>query len=195
MAAVDPCPSSQPRCTLVTGPASSGKSLWAETLAQRASGAVLYLATGPELPDDPDWQERLRRHRQRRPAQWDCQEVGLQLARAVAQAPASKTVLIDSLGTWVAAGLDVDEGRWSLLCQELLEVMAAARASLIAVAEETAWGVVPSTAAGGLFRQRLGNLLQALMPHCDAAWLVLHGRAIDLLAMSISIAAEGLEQR
>ena len=55
---------------------------------------------------------------------------------------------------------------------------------MILVSEETGWGVVPSTAVGGRFRQRLGELMQQLMPACDSAWLVLHGRAIDLLACS-----------
>ena len=58
---------------------------------------------------------------------------------------------------------------------------------MIIVAEETGWGVVTSTEAGGLFRERLGSLTQRLMPRCDAAWLVLHGRAIDLLRNSVPV--------
>ncbi len=173
-----------PRCSLVTGPASSGKSLWAETLAQRSKRPVLYLATGPELPDDEAWQERLRRHRERRPNHWHCQEVGLQLTPALLAAPPETCVLVDSLGTWVAAALDLDATSWAQLCAAMADAVRKAPAPLVLVGEEAAWGVVPATAAGGVFRQRLGNLLQQLMPLCDDAWLVLHGRALNLMQIS-----------
>ncbi|MFM1813282.1 MAG: hypothetical protein RLZZ336_2220 [Cyanobacteriota bacterium] len=173
-----------PRCTLVTGPASSGKSLFAEQLAKACHRPVTYLATGPQRPDDDDWQQRLERHRQRRPASWQCCDVGLALPAAVARCPAGSMALVDSLGTWVAAGLELDNAGWNDNCLELRSSITSTNAALILVAEEAAWGVVPSTAIGGLFRQRLGQLLQDLMPGCDAAWLVLHGRAIDLLAIS-----------
>ena len=41
---------------LITGPARSGKSRWAELRAGRSGRQVHYLATGPQLPDDPAWQ-------------------------------------------------------------------------------------------------------------------------------------------
>lgn len=186
MVVVDP-----PRCTLVTGPASSGKSLFAEQLAMASQRPVTYLATGPQRPDDPDWQQRLQRHRQRRPTTWQCCDVGLELSAALDRCDSGTTALVDSLGTWVASGLDLDEEAWRDCCLELQASMARSEAMLILVAEEAAWGVVPSTAIGGLFRQRLAQLLQELMPRCDAAWLVLHGRAIDLLANSVPVPTAG----
>ena len=176
--------------TLVTGPANGGKSLWAETLAARSGLPVIYMATGPSLPDDADWQQRLQRHRLRRPAHWQCQEVGLQLCEALRAAPPGYTVLVDALGTWVAAGLDRDPADWHSHCVALEAALSQPRGPVILVGEEVAWGVVPTTASGCLFRQRLGALLQTLMPRCAAAWLVLHGRAIDLLACSVPINPE-----
>jgi adenosylcobinamide kinase/adenosylcobinamide-phosphate guanylyltransferase len=55
------------------------------------------------------------------------------------------------------------------------------------VAEEAGWCVVPSTAVGGLFRDRLGRLEQLLMQRARSAWLVTHGRAIDLLSCSVPV--------
>ena len=49
--------------------------------------------------------------------------------------------------------------------------------------EETGWGVVPPTRIGGLFRDRLGSLAQALDRVADGAWLVLQGRALDRHAL------------
>ena len=178
------------RCTLVTGPASSGKSLFAEHLAMASGRPVTYLATGPQRPDDHDWQLRLQRHRQRRPEIWRCLEVEQELPAALLSCSADHLVLVDSLGTWVAAALDLDSDRWTIQSRGLLDSIGRTQAALILVAEEASWGVVPSTAIGGLFRQRLGQLLQELMPCCDAAWLVLHGRAIDLLAISQPVPAQ-----
>ena len=52
------------------------------------------------------------------------------------------------------------------------------------VIEETGWGVVPPTAIGGLFRDRLGALAQRLDRQATRSWLVLQGRAVDLHAFS-----------
>ena len=53
---------------LITGPSRGGKSEWAEQwlLSQAVGLEVCYLATGPRLPDDIAWQQRLELHRQRR---------------------------------------------------------------------------------------------------------------------------------
>jgi len=179
------------RCVLVSGPARSGKSAWAETLAAASGRAVHYLATGPHRPDDEAWQERLRRHRERRPASWGCQEVGLQLAPALSACPAGHLALVDSLGTWVAAGLHLDQPAWQTASDQLLEALQTTPARVVLVAEETGWGVVPATAVRGLFRDRQGLLLQAVMRLCDGAWLVLHGRAINLLEFSVPVPSAG----
>jgi adenosylcobinamide kinase / adenosylcobinamide-phosphate guanylyltransferase len=179
-----------PHLTLVSGPSRGGKSRWAEHLAARSGLAVVYLATGPSLPDDPSWQERLQRHRQRRPPQWGCREVGGELAVALAELEPAQLGLVDSLGTWVAAHLDLGPEAWALLCTDLITAIRRCRAPLVVVCEETGWGVVPSTAAGSRFRDRLGTMQQVLQGRSEAAWLVLQGRAIDLLALSQPVPAE-----
>jgi adenosylcobinamide kinase/adenosylcobinamide-phosphate guanylyltransferase len=177
----------EPRLSLVSGPAGSGKSRWAEHLAERlaepGSRRVVYLATGPVLPQDPAWQQRLERHRRRRPEQWLCREVGGNLAPALGQLAPDQLGLVDSLGTWVAAHLELGPQDWALQWRGLLASMAACSAPLVLVAEEVGWGVVPATASGNCFRERLGDLERRIGGHCDAAWLVVQGRAIDLIAL------------
>lgn len=173
-----------PRLTLVSGPSRGGKSRWAEHLADASGLAVIYLATGPLLPDDDAWQERLRRHRLRRPPAWGCREVGGELAAELGRLQVGQLGLVDSLGTWVAAHLELEAPDWQLRCDQLLSAIGACPAPLVLVCEETGWGVVPATAAGSRFRDRLGAMQQTLQAHSEAAWLVLQGRAIDLLALS-----------
>ena len=55
------------------------------------------------------------------------------------------------------------------------------------VIEETGWGVVPPTAIGGLFRDRLGALAQRLDRQAVASWLVVQGRALDLHALGVPV--------
>lgn len=173
-----------PRITLVSGPAASGKSRWAEHLAHQSGVPVVVLATGPDLPDDPSWQERLKRHRQRRPPSWRTLEVAGDLSNALQAMEEGELALVDSLGTWVAAHLECAGPQWQDHLASLLEALQQSRSRVVLVSEETGWGVVPMTSAGGRFRDRLGELQQLLMPCCDAAWLVLQGRAIDLARLS-----------
>lgn len=174
-------------CTLVTGAASSGKSRWAETLASRTGLQVCYLATGPLLPLDADWTARLERHRRRRPSTWQTHEVGAELSAAVRACTSGQVALVDSLGTWVAASLETDEESWELAVHGLVSAIQERTVPLILVGEECGWGVSPPTRIGGLFRQRLGELLQLMTPLCDASWLVVHGRAIELDRLGLLI--------
>jgi len=53
------------RVILVTGPARSGKSEWAETLAMQAGKSVIY-GNSPVDPADSEWL-LIEQHRYRRP--------------------------------------------------------------------------------------------------------------------------------
>lgn len=173
--------------TIVTGPSRGAKSRWAEHLAQQHGSKVLYVATGPALPGDEDWQRRLGLHRSRRSAAWVTHEVGAELPEFLLTAPERHLLLIDSLGSWLAHHLELNHEEWELRQEAMLTAVGACGAPMVLVAEECGWGVVPATAVGGRFRDRLGRLEQLLMARAVAAWLVLHGRAIDLLACSVPV--------
>ncbi len=176
--------------TLVLGPARSGKSRWAEHLAQCSGKPVLYLATGWLEPEDPEWQRRLALHRRRRPSHWQTEEVGQHLAPALARLSPQQLALVDSLGSWVAHGLALEDQAWSMACETLLQAVSTCQAELLLVSEQAGWGVVPATAIGGRFRDRLGALEQQVVGQCQSCWLVVAGRAIDLLASSEPVPRE-----
>ena len=186
MAAIGPLPP----LSLVSGPASGGKSRWAEHLASASGLPVVYLATGPLLPDDTSWQQRLERHRRRRPEAWSCWEVGGELAEALQQMGPGKVALVDSLGTWVSAHLECPIDAWSALTSHLLESLDRCDSPVLMVVEECGWGVVPSSAAGGLFRQRLGEVQQQLGQRAGASWLVWQGRALNLHDHGLAVPSE-----
>lgn len=173
---------------LVTGPSRSGKSEWAEALAQRTETPVGYVATAQRSPDDLEWQARLAAHRRRRPAHWRTLEVPLHLAEAIStQGQAGECWLVDSLGTWLANCLDQSEAEWQQTQDQFLEALQARRCTVIVVAEETGWGVVPAYPLGRQFRDRLGTLTRAVGAIADQVYLTVAGYAIDLKALGYAI--------
>ena len=189
MAVVDPTFHMEPpvagqtsRLILVSGPARSGKSRWAEHLLHHHP-VVTYIATAATRPDDPDWQKRLKVPQQRRPDHWSVAECGAELVNVIDNLAPGQSVLIDALGGFVAHHLDLSASEWDQLCERLIASIRSSHCIFVLVIEETGWGVVPPTRIGGLFRDRLGTIAQALDPIADAAWLVLQGRALDLHAL------------
>ena len=168
---------------LVSGPSRGGKSRWAEYLL-RESAAVTYLATSARRPDDVDWQKRLLLHQERRPEHWTLLECEAELSAGLAAVDPDSDVLIDSLGGFVAWHLESTDEQWEVFVQALLLALSNLNGVCIVVIEETGWGVVPPTAVGGLFRDRLGALAQRLDRQASRSWLVLQGRAVDLHAFS-----------
>src|SRR5687767_10394357 len=95
------------RRALVLGGIRSGKSEFAEGLISGAS-AVGYVATARPDPDDAAWTARIEDHRARRPAAWTTAEVGddpSALLDLLAGADPAGALLVDDVGTWVAAHL------------------------------------------------------------------------------------------
>lgn len=165
--------------TLVLGGARSGKSIFAEELAARRGDPVIYVATAV-VGDDADFATRVRRHRERRPASWATAEPGADLVEFLAGRAGRadrSTLLIESLGTWVAASPDL-EPDVDGLCQALQ----ATEAATVVVSEEVGLGVHPSTEVGGRFRDALGTVNQAVARIADRVYLVIAGRALSLPA-------------
>lgn len=172
--------------TLILGGARSGKSQHAERLLADHP-EVIYLATGgAPSADDPEWAERVRLHRQRRPAHWRTVEsVDVAATLRTADAP----VLVDCLGTWLTRLCD-HTGAWQAApgwrqrtderLAELVEAWRSAAVPVVAVSNEVGSGVVPETPAGRLFRDELGRLNSRIAAASDTVLLVVAGRAIDL---------------
>lgn len=169
---------------LVTGPSRSGKSEWAETLAMQTGKRVIYVATAKLDPDDVEWLSRIDKHQRRRPAEWTTLLVPMELAATIrGYSDSSCCLLVDSLGTWVANLLDEDSAVWERTLQELLESLAQTAGSVIFVAEETGWGVVPAYPIGRVFRDRLGQLVRQLGIIANPVYLVTGGHVLNLSAL------------
>jgi adenosylcobinamide kinase/adenosylcobinamide-phosphate guanylyltransferase len=170
---------------LVLGGSASGKSVYAESLVTGRE-PVVYLATGA-VPSagDAEWANRVRTHRDRRPASWRTVES----VDPAALADARGTVLLDSVTTWLAAVMDAS-GCWSGApgaeaelgrhVDTLLAAWATTAATVVAVSDEVGLGVVPGTSSGRRYRDELGRLNQRLAAAADQVWLVVAGLPLQL---------------
>lgn len=174
-------PQDGPFRTLLLGGTRSGKSAEAE-LRLAACADVLYVATGPSREDDPEWTERVTAHRLRRPAWWRTVEttdlVGVLKA-------ATGAVLVDGIGTWLAAAMDeADAWERPSLARPLLDDLVSAwretEARVVAVSEEVGLSLVPATASGRAFGDLLGGLNRRLAAESEEAALVVAGRVLEL---------------
>lgn len=175
---------------MVTGPSRSGKSEWAEHLAVQSGKAVVYVATAQVDPNDPEWSDRILQHQKRRPVDWQTLNVQDDLAPIITTASDRDCLLIDSLGTWVAAYLEEAETDWNQRSHTLLQALQNCWATVIVVAEETGWGVVPAYPLGRQFRDRLGQLTRAIAVQADQSFLAVAGYAIDLKQLGVPIPSE-----
>jgi adenosylcobinamide kinase/adenosylcobinamide-phosphate guanylyltransferase len=179
---------------LVTGPVRSGKSAFALELARESGRTPVYVATCDVDADDPEMTERVARHRAARGAIRTVEtneRTGPTLAATLAEASSGEILIVDSLGTWLAAHLlDLEDlaGTDPVAAARELERRAAGllpaldglAAGAILVSEETGWGVVPPTVLGRLFRDQLGRTTAAVAGRAGRAFLVVAGYAVDL---------------
>ena len=175
------------KVTLVTGAARSGKSEWAELLAIKTDKPVIYVATAMLNSADPEWQDRIEQHRQRRPSSWQVLEVPRELVTIIETSTVSSCLLVDSLGTWVANYLTTDNADWEKIVTQLLTSLPTQGPEVIFVAEETGWGIVPAYPLGRLFRDRLGNLIRQIGAIATDVYLVTGGHALNLTLLGQSL--------
>ncbi len=172
---------------LVIGGIRSGKSAYAERLTEDISGgrAVIYLATGAAVDDEMS--ERIRRHRARRPADWQTMEAPLNPAGALqglqSAGSSAPVLLLDSLDGWVSNLLLEHEStpageleaRVVGAVRRLASLARELDADAVIVSSEVGQSLVATSALGRQFQDLLGTVNQAMAADADAVTLVAAG--------------------
>ena len=84
------------KSTLIIGGARSGKSTYAQALAKKAGGSVLFVATAEA--GDEDMKKRIEMHRKSRPPDWVTIEATTQIGRQINEnIGRAQTVIIDCI--------------------------------------------------------------------------------------------------
>lgn len=167
-----------PRIRFVLGGARSGKSAYAESLALKSGGDLVYIATAEIF--DEEMEARIDLHRQRRGPEWKLVEAPVDLPQAIRASDGENTViLVDCLSVWTTNLLihdqDIAQSRDSLL-----ETLRDCHGSLVLVASETGLGIVPDNALSRRFRDANGLLNQAVAAIADEVFFMIAGIALRI---------------
>lgn len=181
---------------LILGGARSGKSAFAQQLAQRGERSVAYIATA--TASDEDMRDRIILHRASRPADWHTIEEPLKLAQALHQAASvADVILLDCITVWlsnwlfsqgdpdrietVAISSSYTKGALDAI-EELLTTLAGLDASktLIVVTNEVGLGIVPAYALGRIYRDLLGHVNQRLATAAARVYFMIAGLGVDI---------------
>jgi adenosylcobinamide kinase / adenosylcobinamide-phosphate guanylyltransferase len=169
----------QPRSiTLVLGGVRSGKSRFAQNLAEKAS-SVAFVATAKAV--DPEMQNKIRRHQQERPKHWRTVEEPLEVGRALAECASQvEILLVDCLTLFVANVLEAEPEMVTPHIDSLVEAVQTVPASVVLVSNEVGSGVVPPYPAGRQFRDLLGEVNQRVAAVADNVVLMIAGLPVAL---------------
>jgi len=176
---------------LVLGGTRSGKSQFAEDLALSAANGdkVTYFATAHVEATDASHQARIQQHRQRRPDHWvtvECPHRDGLIEGLGRDISPGGVALVDSLGTWVAAGYNTDGGPDDMgvdLVDRLVAQLVALRQSqstVVVVSEEVGLSIHAPSEVGRWFVDAVGTVNQAVSKVADRAVLVVAGRPLEL---------------
>ncbi|PLX92881.1 MAG: bifunctional adenosylcobinamide kinase/adenosylcobinamide-phosphate guanylyltransferase [Desulfuromonas sp.] len=170
------------RLIYVTGGARSGKSRFAQQLAEQQPGDLLYIAPAQVL--DPEMADRVEQHRLARGERWTLLEEPLQLAERLAQiADGKSALLLDCVTIWLSnLFFHFDEEQELIIAavERLTSLVDSLPAPLYMVSNEVGSGIVPENAMARSFRDLAGAVNQQLATAADEAWLVVSGLPLRL---------------
>lgn len=166
------------RTCLVLGGARSGKSSFAQELAEASGRTPVYVATAAVWDDE--MRDRVERHRAVRNERWRTVEEPLALADVlVREAVPGTVVVVDCLTLWLTnlmlGGHDTERA-----ASQALDALSATSGAIILVSNEVGSGIVPENALARRFRDEQGRLNQAVAKACEAAVLVTAGLPLVL---------------
>jgi adenosylcobinamide kinase/adenosylcobinamide-phosphate guanylyltransferase len=170
----------------ITGGARSGKSSYAQKLADTLGGKRAFVATCPPL--DGEMVYRIKRHQKERGPDWVTLEAPEDLVSAFNTTPTCDVYLLDCLTLWInnlmfrAQESDnvISEDDAAARCHGLIELWARVSYTVIVVSNEVGMGIVPADASTRRYRDLVGRANQVIARAADEAWLMSSGIPVRL---------------
>ncbi|MBJ6724772.1 bifunctional adenosylcobinamide kinase/adenosylcobinamide-phosphate guanylyltransferase [Geomesophilobacter sediminis] len=170
------------KIVLVTGGARSGKSRFAERLAEGYSGTCGYLATAEA--GDAEMAVRIARHQARRGAGWATIEEPLEVGRALSEHDGRYSViLMDCLTLWISNLLFRHPAGAAGVIPEVERLIAGfprLTTPLIMVTNEVGMGIVPEHPLARSFRDLAGEANQLVAAAADQVYVTISGMPLKL---------------
>lgn len=173
--------------TLVIGGARSGKSAYAQALAESLPLPRVFVATCPVL--DNEMAARIDRHRRDRAGKgWQTTEVPLGIAETITDAETGCTILVDCLTLWVnnvmydaeASGGTINEDQIAERCAIILAASREHEGKVVFVTNEVGMGIVPDPPLARRFRDLAGRCNRVMAEAANRVVLLCAGVPIVL---------------
>ncbi|MBN2234132.1 MAG: bifunctional adenosylcobinamide kinase/adenosylcobinamide-phosphate guanylyltransferase [Opitutales bacterium] len=170
----------------ILGACRSGKSRQAELLARTSGRSVVYVATCRTSGIDHEMEERIKRHRQDRPSEWQTVENSFDL-EALARDHRGSTLLIDCLTMWVSH-LSEYLGTKEVLGKLGTELQAIRENDIhaIIVSNEVGMGIVPVDADTRRWRDLVGWANQLASRNADNVYWMVAGIPLQVKSNGIN---------
>ena len=162
--------------TLITGAIKSGKSEFAEKKAL-VYNKLTYIALSESRPEDENWQNKIKLHKERRPLNWEVFENDDLL---YAFKNVTGPLLIDSIGGFVVKNINENNNEWRRNLFLLNKCLIEYKSDIIIVGEQVGWGLVSEFEIGNIFTERIGEVLRDITLISSDNWLTINGKAIKL---------------
>ncbi len=163
---------------LVLGGARSGKSRYAQRLAEASGRHPVLIATAEA--HDAEMALRIARHAALRDARWSIVEEPAALAEALRrEAREDRIVVVDCVTLWLS-NLLLKDDNLATATQVLAKSVAGLSGPVIFVSNEVGAGIVPENPLARAFTDAQGLLNQALAKACEAVVLLNAGIALCL---------------
>jgi adenosylcobinamide kinase / adenosylcobinamide-phosphate guanylyltransferase len=175
------------RIVLVTGGCRSGKSAYAQQLAESLPPTRLYVATCPVTDDE--MRRRIEQHRQARCNRgWETLEEQLDLCSVFRRRTEHNVLLVDCVTLWInnlmydaeRDSRQITEGDVAERCDRMLEAAQARGGAVIFVTNEVGQGVVPDNVQARCYRDLVGRANQIIAARADAVTLLCCGIPVHL---------------
>lgn len=163
------------RSSFVIGGARSGKSAFALGLASGLPGRKVYIATAEAL--DPEMDERIRRHREERGAQWESIEEKMDLSERVESLGPGCVIVVDCLTLWITNLLTacLSDGEILDAAGALAGACKESGSAVIVVSNEVGLGIVPENALARRFRDLSGAVNKEMASAAEEVWFLAAG--------------------
>ena len=164
---------------LITGGARSGKSIFAQKLANNLSKKVTYIAT--DKARDKEMELRIKIHRKNRPSHWRTIEKEKNITEVLSRvAGKSDVILLDCLTLLISNLLLSSRKNVLKEIRRLVSKIREIKATVLIVSNEVGMGIVPDNRLARKFRDMAGKANQIVAQAADEVYLVVSGIPVTI---------------
>jgi len=174
----------------ILGGARSGKSMFAEELAERFNQDVVYIATFPKN-DDLEMIERIKMHKKMRNCSWKTLEIDNidEIILNIKKNKIKNSVIIIECLTILVSNLLMNDKTDKIIINKIHELIDFIKNNntgniYIIVSNEVGQGIVPKNKLARNYRDILGKVNQKIAKNADEFYMIFAGIPVEIKKLS-----------